>query len=337
MGFPLSDAQSYGLFLESVLYGIYLVTCGFCLQKLLTSQHGLKQLRELNWPMLVVVFLLFGIATVDAVLQFYRNLHTFQIANGPGDATEDFTNISDPINVVKSATVCLQTTIADMMLVYRCWVIYGRSWIAISLPLLLVLGNTAVTGVVLYLEITLKTHALLNIKQLKPFGAAFWAMTIVINVLTTGLIVARIWRINHNTKDLLYESEFQARPSNRRRSNKLQHVIRTVVESGLLYTGTSLITFVTYITNSVAVYVATDMEVQIIGIAFNLIIIRAAQASEKSDSTTSESRTKGHYPLRFAGMGTQSTTFPTTQIDVSESVTHADDQEDKSASFSSSR
>jgi hypothetical protein len=101
MGFPLSDAQSYGLFLESVLYGIYLVTCGFCLQKLLTSQHGLKQLRELNWPMLVVVFLLFGIATVDAVLQFYRNLHTFQIANGPGDATEDFTNISDPINVVK--------------------------------------------------------------------------------------------------------------------------------------------------------------------------------------------------------------------------------------------
>jgi hypothetical protein len=54
------------------------------------------------------------------------------------------------------------------------------------LPLLLVLGNTAVTGVVLYLEITLKTHALLNIKQLKPFGAAFWAMTIVINVLTTG-------------------------------------------------------------------------------------------------------------------------------------------------------
>jgi hypothetical protein len=74
-----------------------------------------------------------------------------------------------------------------------------------------------------------------------------------------GLIVARIWRVNHNTKDLLYESEFQARPSNRRRSNKLQHVIRTVVESGLLYTGTSLITFVTYITNSVAVYVATDM------------------------------------------------------------------------------
>jgi hypothetical protein len=38
----------------------------------------------------------------------------------------------------------------------------------------------------LYLEITLNSHTLLNIKQLKPFGAAFWALTIVINVLTTG-------------------------------------------------------------------------------------------------------------------------------------------------------
>jgi hypothetical protein len=70
--------------------------------------------------------------------------------------------------------------------VYRCWVVYGRSWLAISLPLLLVLGNMAVTGVVLFLEVTLNQHALLNISKLKPFGAAFWALTIVINVITTG-------------------------------------------------------------------------------------------------------------------------------------------------------
>jgi hypothetical protein len=102
--------------------------------------------------------------------------------------------------------VILQTTIADVMLVggdppmssssfsfvammqvYRCWIVYGRSWLVIALPLLLVLGNAAVAGVVMYLEITLHAHALLNIRQLKPFGAAFWAMTIVINVLTTSV------------------------------------------------------------------------------------------------------------------------------------------------------
>ncbi|KAF7332999.1 hypothetical protein MVEN_02406200 [Mycena venus] len=325
MGYPLTDAQSYGLFLESLFYGIYLVTCGFCLQTLFTTQNRLRRLRELNWPMVVVVFLLFGIATVDVVLQFYRNLHTFEIANGPADATEDFTDISDPINVVKSATVCVQTTIADIMLVYRCWAVYGRSWLVISLPLLLVLANTAVTGVVLYLEITLNAHALLNVKQVKPFGAAFWALTIVINVVTTGLIVVRLWRINHRTKDLLYRSESQ-RGSGRSPSTKLQRVMRIIVESGLLYTGTSLITFITYVTNSVAVYVTTDIEVQVIGIAFNLIIIRAAQTTQETHSITSGSRAAGQYPLQFRGSGSQST-VPGTQINVT--VTQEDDRDDK--------
>ncbi|KAJ7326169.1 hypothetical protein DFH08DRAFT_884978 [Mycena albidolilacea] len=322
MGSPLTDAQSYGLFLESIFYGIYLVTCGVCLKTLLLSRLGdrLKPVRELNWAMLIVVFILFGVATVDAILQFYRNLHTFQIANGPGDAAGDFSNISDPINVVKSATVCIQTTIADMMLVYRCWVIYGRSWLVISLPGLLVLGNTAVTGVVLYLEITLNQHALLSVKQIKPFGAAFWALTIVINIITTGLIVARMWRINRGTQDIIYRPERRGpRPS-----TTLQHIMRIVIESGLLYTGTSLITFISYVTNSVAVYVTTDIEIQVIGIAFNLIIIRAALSPKESYSITSGSG----YPLEFR-MSSQSTAVPSTRVNVS--ITQQDDREDKTS------
>jgi hypothetical protein len=132
----------------------------------------------------------------------------------------------------------------------------------------------AVTGVVLFLEVTLNQHVLLNISKLKPFGAAFWAMTIVINVITTGemihsrrghhvnlfllgLIVARIWKINNGHKDFRNQSEAQSRGP--RPVNKLQHVMRTVIESGLLYTGTSLITFITYVTNNIAVYVTTDV------------------------------------------------------------------------------
>ncbi|KAJ7846032.1 hypothetical protein B0H14DRAFT_963320 [Mycena olivaceomarginata] len=338
MGSPLTDAQSYGLFLESIFYGIYLVTCGVCLKTLLLSRLGdrLKPVRELNWAMLIVVFILFGVATVDAILQFYRNLHTFQIANGPGDAAGDFSDISDPINVVKSATVCIQTTIADMMLVYRCWVVYGRSWLVISLPGLLVLGNTAVTGVVLYLEITLNQHALLSVKQIKPFGAAFWALTIVINIITTGagptdlfkvltygrpgLIVARMWRINRGTQDIIYRPERRGpRPS-----TTLQHIMRIIIESGLLYTGTSLITFISYVTNSVAVYVTTDIEIQVIGIAFNLIIIRAALSPKESYSITSGSG----YPLEFR-MSSQSTAVPSTRVNVS--ITQQDDREDKTS------
>jgi hypothetical protein len=109
MGSPLTDAHSYGLFLESIFYGIYLVTCGACLKTLLFSGDRLKPVRELKWAMLVVVFILFAVATVDAVLQFYQNLHTFQIASGPGAAADDFSDISDPINVVKVSVLLFIT------------------------------------------------------------------------------------------------------------------------------------------------------------------------------------------------------------------------------------
>ncbi|KAJ7148388.1 hypothetical protein C8R43DRAFT_952497 [Mycena crocata] len=184
------------------------------------------------------------------------------------------------------------------MLVYRCWVVYNRSWLVISLPLLLILENTAVTGVTLYLEITLHTRALLNIRQLKPFGAAFWAITIVLNVLTTATRTS------------------VTRQTSVRPVNTLQYNMRIVVESGLLYTGTSLITFITYITNSVAVY-----EVQVIGIAFNLIIIRAAQG------TRQDPRARNQYSLRFMGPGTQTTAAANPIQHINVMVTREDDLE----------
>jgi hypothetical protein len=69
-------------------------------------------------------------------------------------------------------------------------------------------------------------------------------------------MVWRIWRIDKGNREFRFQSQTRG---GSRPLNKLQHVMRTVIESGLLYTGTSLITFVTYVTNSVAVYVTTDI------------------------------------------------------------------------------
>ncbi|KAJ6629582.1 hypothetical protein B0H10DRAFT_1985979 [Mycena sp. CBHHK59/15] len=296
MSFPLTDVQSYGLFLESVFYGVYLVTCGFCAQALFTTQQRLRRCSELNWAMIIVMSTIFAIATVDVVLQFFRNLRTFATADGPGDATKDFTNISDPINVVKTATVLFQTVIADGMLIYRCWEVYNRSWFPITLSLLLWLGGVAITGVLFYLEITQNTHTLLTIVQLKPFGAAFWVMTIVVNIITTALIVVRIWRVDRDVGGFRYNSSSQSQSV--RPPSRLQRVIRIVVESGLMYTVAALITFITFTANSIAVYVATDLIIQVVGIAFNLIIIRSAQPNPP-DVNLTDSHSGNRYPLQF--------------------------------------
>ncbi|KAJ6587506.1 hypothetical protein DFH09DRAFT_1427559 [Mycena vulgaris] len=318
MSSPPTDAQSYGHFLESVVYGIYLVTCVSCIRPLCLNQRGWRRASEINLGMVIVACLFFSIATIDVVLQFYWTLRTFATTEGPVAAAVKFSDISNPINVIKTVTVRLQISLADGMLVYHCWIIYNRSWMVIIVPLVLWLAGIAITGVLIYMDITLKLHALLSVVQRKPFSAAFWGMTITINLLTTALIVAQIYRIDRSAKEFRYMSESQRR----RPPSKLQHAIRVIVESGLMYAVTAILTFGTYVTNNVAVYVTTDLRVQVIGIAFNLIIIRAARLD--SADVTSSTAPRNSYPLQFISATSQpSAVCISTQEDVI--VTREDD------------
>ncbi|KAF8989957.1 hypothetical protein BDQ17DRAFT_414904 [Cyathus striatus] len=54
--------------------------------------------------------------------------------------------------------------------------------------------------------------------------------------------------------------------------------MRRIIESGLLYTLAVIATFVTYVCRSNAIYVTSIAEMQILCIAFNLIIVRASKS-----------------------------------------------------------
>lgn len=119
-----------------------------------------------------------------------------------------------------------------------------------------------------------------------------------------GLLIWRIWDVDKQSKDFRIEISRQSHSY----QSRLQRIMRILIESGLLYTTTALISFVTFTVGSNAVYVITDavsvhisvqtlffftnfvallvQEIQIVGIAFNLIIIRASQIFGHPDSTT---------------------------------------------------
>ncbi|TFK33591.1 hypothetical protein BDQ12DRAFT_670121 [Crucibulum laeve] len=75
--FPITAAQLWGLFMESVLYGMYLVTCGYCAQYLFLIDGRWKRLREYNWAMVIVAILLLILATLDVTMGFYYNMWAF--------------------------------------------------------------------------------------------------------------------------------------------------------------------------------------------------------------------------------------------------------------------
>ncbi|KAF7353742.1 hypothetical protein MVEN_01059600 [Mycena venus] len=280
--FPITEAQIVGLFLESVFWGIYLITFFLCLRVLLfNSNYDRKRLSDFNWPMLTVCLCMCAFATMDVAVGLLHNIQAFVLYKGPGGPAEEFSHISDWVNIVKTVDVVMQTTLGDAMLIYRCWIIYRKSWRVVAFSILLWLGGAACTAMIIHVEATLHSNALITSSSLGPLVLSFWVLTITQNLLTTGLIVFRIWRVDRQNAPFTYHTN-----SSSKQHSRLREVMRIIIESGLMYTTIALLTFITQITNSNSTYGVSDVEVQVVGITFNLIIIRAdgRRAAEEQPS-----------------------------------------------------
>lgn len=100
--FPITEAQVTGLFVESVFFGIHLITFGSCMQALMpATDKQWRGLGNVNWAMLVVSLFLLANAAFDVSLGFYHNLKAFVFFKGSGGPVQELTNISDWINVSK--------------------------------------------------------------------------------------------------------------------------------------------------------------------------------------------------------------------------------------------
>lgn len=72
---PSSDtAQLASLFVESVFYGVYLVTFGYCLQALFRTPSGWKRPDKIKFVPLFVALSLFCTGTINLVFGFYQIL-----------------------------------------------------------------------------------------------------------------------------------------------------------------------------------------------------------------------------------------------------------------------
>ncbi|KAJ7695280.1 hypothetical protein B0H14DRAFT_3042464 [Mycena olivaceomarginata] len=236
-------------FFESIFWGLYVITLSFCLKALLRvpGQNRWKRPAEISKPMLVH-------RDVRYVLDLAINLNAFVFYDGPGGPKAAFDNTSGWMDVMGTVDVILQTVLGHIMLIYRCWIVYGRSWVAITVPVIL-----AIAGLV-----TLPSASQFA-NPYKQVVVSTWALTICINVITTSLILFRIWRVDRMNAGFLDQSTA---------NGPYRHSKRIIIESGLLYTIVATVTASVYISGSNAFSSLTGIDVQMIGIAFNLILIR---------------------------------------------------------------
>ncbi|KAF9263823.1 hypothetical protein L218DRAFT_944281 [Marasmius fiardii PR-910] len=282
--FEITAAQIVALFMECILYGIYLVSFGYCLQAILVEKaytpSGFRFKSNINWTILVFALLLGLVATIDVAFGLRHILDAFVYYKGPGGAAEELQNISYWVNVMKTVDSIVQTYIGDIMLLYRCYIVYGRSWKVIIPLVIFWIGGSTCGALLIYTFATLEAPALITTTNARPFGDASIGLSLALNIVTTGLIVWKIWSMDkQNTSIMTNNTDIRAR-------SKLRQIVRIIIDSAALYTIATTIFVILYAAGSNASYALSDA---IIGISFNLIIIRVTAKRSTFTTVTADS------------------------------------------------
>ncbi|KXN87785.1 hypothetical protein AN958_08141 [Leucoagaricus sp. SymC.cos] len=272
MTFPITAAQLTGTFCEAIFYGIYLVTCTRCIRILFMTGSGREEHccrpSEIRWMMAITGLTLFIVCTLNVMMGFSRDFRAFvQSENAEKALIADWTNIA---RVRTAFGAC----VADFILIYRCWIVYGRRWLVIVPSVVLYLTSLAISGT---------TYALMaeaggipdgtipaNAGTFRTLLLAFFATIAAQNVLTTGILIWRIWLFERNQTIMIGNTP-----------RYLRQVIRVIAESGAAYTTFVLMTLISIAAYSNALYPISDMA----RIAFNMILVRCSPERDRQFTT----------------------------------------------------
>lgn len=275
----MTAAQLAGNFCQTLLYGMYLVTCTFCARTLLITGSGRDErwvrLNELRWMMAIVAVIFFIVSTFDIALGLLHNYEAFVNSDDP---LRVLTNTSDWIDIARATDQGILMVLADFVLIYRCWIVYGRRWLVVLPSVIFYIGGTAsITGLLVMAgKQATGSDSTLASDAITPWFLSFYAITAVQNVLTTGILIWRIWRVEKESERYYNTSTTGSTSFHATQPRRLSQVIRVIAESGAAYTLTVLVTFILSAIQSNALYPASDIALQATGIAFNIILIRSS-------------------------------------------------------------
>ncbi|KAF9451091.1 hypothetical protein P691DRAFT_787881 [Macrolepiota fuliginosa MF-IS2] len=259
-------------FTSALMLGVYLVTFAFTVRWLLFANEGWNKRKNISWPMIFTAIFMFVIITAHTALDLEGTMDEVQRLAEPkhSDMDQDSPIWIDICKFTFANSVALA---ADMVLIYRSYVVYGNNMYIIAFPCFLWIGGLVCTALQMYLQI-----AHLHNPNIGPYRWAdvnmtfgpgivlipFWGSTTLLNVYCTVVLIRRVYQAANRSQEFAAVKQFR-------------FIARCIVESGLISMSISLAHFVVWFTSAnFAIEIVRIINVPLIGIAFNLILIRIA-------------------------------------------------------------
>ncbi|EKM58160.1 uncharacterized protein PHACADRAFT_252245 [Phanerochaete carnosa HHB-10118-sp] len=252
-----------GFACESLLYGAYCVL-------FLASLYVLFYVwgsRGTDRTVVVLHLCLFVACTLHYALEF-NHFYTYLGTSGVvGFANEDLHQF------IADCVVSVADFLGDLILIYRCWIIWSCQYYIIVLPLLTSAGGLICASVVG--KLVWGTTGANVSPSIVPLGLASFVLPLCTNVIVTSLMVGRIWYMSRGTAELYKVAG----------SSATRKAIHVMVESGMLYFAVQLVFVVVYGLNLPSDVIMIAIAVQTYGIASTLIIIHVGLGFSSEQTT----------------------------------------------------
>ncbi|TFK48287.1 hypothetical protein OE88DRAFT_568658 [Heliocybe sulcata] len=270
------------LWVATLALGVYAAIFFAALQLLLTRQHATQGAKYL----LAVTVLLFILALVQIVLNFAATL--FSAFGDPANPDPSTVNLDNIFATVDNFLTVTTNLVADCLLAWRCYIIWGRKPAVITVPTLFIVVGTvagytysgysvqsyllAQVGIEGYPSPSVTVFNELSREQdlENVLTTVFYAMTFASNVVMTGLIVGRIWWLHRNFR------ESAAGIDTRLYAN----LVTLFVESGGIHSTLLLLSMATVSSSSIGVYeayaIVSSLAIITAGLSPTLIIVLLA-------------------------------------------------------------
>ncbi|KAG2087200.1 uncharacterized protein F5147DRAFT_841483 [Suillus discolor] len=248
----LPEASLLALFLETLFYGVFFTFYWLTLG-ILVKKYGIQ--RDLLLP---VATLLLCIATAHLIIDFIRALEAFVLNVDTIGADAYYSNLASPLELAKTALYVTQPTVADSVLVWRCYVLNNRS-LLVGIPGCIALLTNGAIGYYIVWSLSRTVAGTTVYTTIPGLITTFYILTMLISIVCTTLISWRIWRSRRSTSG---------------GSADILPVLIVIVEGGAIYATSVLALLLAFLTGSNGQYPAMDIGPPVVGIIFCLIILQ---------------------------------------------------------------
>ncbi|KAF7368467.1 hypothetical protein MVEN_00169900 [Mycena venus] len=260
--------ESYvGALLENIIYGVYLSMFRECC----ILFYKKKSQGTLHLYPLATTFLMFIAITMRCIIDTYRCAVAFDNAEvdpGPSNST---------LGILGTTCWVVLTIVADMFIVYRAFIVWGRSRPVVIIPSLLVLANMVI-GIFGIMALDSNTTLWSPVDWMN----ALISLTLCTNVICTGLISFQIIRVHRRIAWMASTDS----------SRDTIRIVSIIVESAAVYTAMLAATLVVARLRGFGIFILVDCLSPTIltqndfkGLIFSSIIIRVSRGTSVWSTT----------------------------------------------------